>query len=425
MTLEWPSESGGCAREWKARSGGDLELRESTSGELTAAKSLDADAVIYPVEMLGDLAERQWLHPLPAAWLAREEFHQTDLFEPAGLAECRWGDSVYAVPFGSAVFTGLYRRDVFERLHLSSPRTWAEYKKLLDAVDEHIDASGDMKGAAIEPLADGWAAKYFLARAAAYAKHRDYDAALFDTQSMAPLIDAEPFVRALTELVAEVKANAAQSLRATPADARRALLNGQCVVAIGWPSAAGRDGVSSEQKSGDRKFDLGVFELPGSAEVFNPHDRRWQTRADDDDLHVPLLDVAGRIGSIAKANKAADRAFQLLALLYADQRSVDVSAASPATAPYRVSQLRLPGRGRWCDFAGFRLARGGRLPASISPPIVFTPAMAARAAAAWSCRVHAGAGCRRSRCGCGKIDTGRGARSDGCGVARNHSPPRR
>src|SRR5947209_5693800 len=39
--------------EWKARSGADLEIRETTSVDLATAKSPSADAVIYPAAEIG------------------------------------------------------------------------------------------------------------------------------------------------------------------------------------------------------------------------------------------------------------------------------------------------------------------------------------------------------------------------------------
>ena len=60
--------------------------------------------------------------------------------------------------------------------------------------------------AAIEPLADGWAGQLLLARAAAYAMHRDQVSPLFRFDTMAPLIDQPPYVRASKELVAAAKA---------------------------------------------------------------------------------------------------------------------------------------------------------------------------------------------------------------------------
>ena len=110
--------------------GAELEVCEMTLSELTAAKSLAADAAIYPSDELGSLAERGLIRPLPAAWLEHNEFHRSDYFEPGGLAESQWGQEVYAVPFGSPVFVLYYRRDLFEK---ARPRTAANLGRLSTA----------------------------------------------------------------------------------------------------------------------------------------------------------------------------------------------------------------------------------------------------------------------------------------------------
>src|SRR5947209_4598173 len=160
--------------EWRARSSADIEIRETTSAELATANSLSADAVIYPTAEIGSLAERRLIRPLPRAWLVHGDFHEAELFEPGGLAEMRWGEQTYAVPFGSPVFVVVYRRDLFARFHLEPPRTWAEYKKCVELIESHKQEFPELRSAAIEPLAPGWAGKTLLARAAASAKHRDY-----------------------------------------------------------------------------------------------------------------------------------------------------------------------------------------------------------------------------------------------------------
>ena len=77
-----------------------------------------------------------------------------------------------------------------------------------------------------------------LARAAAYAKHRDYYSTLFDKETMQPQIASPAFVRALEELVADDKRNSDDSLKATPVDGRQAIMARQCAMAITWPTAA-------------------------------------------------------------------------------------------------------------------------------------------------------------------------------------------
>ena len=93
----------------------------------------------------------------------------------------------------------------------------------------------------IEPLAPGWAGDVLLARAAAYAKHRDNFSTLFDIETMEPLVAGPPFVQALEELVAAAKLGPADPLHYDPAAVRAAFWSGQCGMALTWPTAAQED----------------------------------------------------------------------------------------------------------------------------------------------------------------------------------------
>jgi multiple sugar transport system substrate-binding protein len=330
--------------------------------ELAAVKTLGADAVIYPADELGSLAERGLIRPLPTAWLERGEFRKSDLFEPGGLAEARWGEQTYAVPFGSPVFVLFYRRDLFDRFHLAPPRTWADYQRPIEFFAEHKKDLPGLSAAAVEPLAGGWAGKVLLARAAAYAKHRDYYATLFDTETMAPQIASPPFVHALEELVAAAKPDSTVCLAATPADARRAFLSGQCALAISWPTAAqSSSGSNSESRTPiPESFLPGFAELPGSSEAYNPMTKSWQSSRPDDsseqrsanpesrvpgpDSRVPLLSISGRLGSVAKESASGEFAFQLLAWLSGNEWSGQICPASAATTLFRRVHLAQPGR---------------------------------------------------------------------------------
>jgi multiple sugar transport system substrate-binding protein len=348
--------------EWKARSGADIEIREMSVEELSAAKPLATDAVIYPADELGSLAERGSIRPLSAAWLERGGFRKSEVFEPGGLAEAQWGEQTYAIPFGSPVFVVFYRRDLFDRFHLAPPRTWADYQRLIESFGDHKKDLPELSAAAFEPLASGWAGRVLLARAAAYAKHRDYYATLFDNETMAPQIASLPFVRALEELVAAAKSNAAACLAATPAEARRAFLSGQCTMAMSWPTAAdSSSGLSAESRGPNPESVLpGFAELPGSTEVYSPKTKSWQLLQADDSSdprsaisetrvpspvsRVPLLAISGRLGSVAKESASGEFAFQLLAWLSGDEWSGQICPASPATTLFRRVHLGQPGR---------------------------------------------------------------------------------
>jgi multiple sugar transport system substrate-binding protein len=342
--------------EWKARSGADLEIREMTSAVLATSKSLLADAVIYPTAEIGSLAERRLIRPLPRAWLVQGDFHASDLFEPGGLAEMRWGEQSYGVPFGSPVFVVVYRRDLFERFHLEAPRTWAEYQQRVEVIDGRKKEFPGLRSAAIEPLAPGWAGKTLLARAAASAKHRDYYATLFDKETMAPQIASPPFVRALDELVAAAKAQRSVSLTATPMEARRAILSGQCAMAVTWPTAASspsESAAAAKIEPGTRAADvvsLGFADLPGAAEVYNPKTKQWETAespvetASPAATRVSLLSIAGRVGSVTAESQSAEFAFRLLIWLSGDEWGPQICSASSETTLFRRSFLIRPER---------------------------------------------------------------------------------
>ena len=92
--------------------------------------------------------------------------------------------------------------------------------------------------AAIEPLGKGWAAAMLLGRVAAYTAHRENDSTLFHIETMQPLIDKPPFVRALKELIAASALGPAEATGYDPAAVRRAFWEGKCGLAVTWPTAA-------------------------------------------------------------------------------------------------------------------------------------------------------------------------------------------
>jgi ABC-type glycerol-3-phosphate transport system substrate-binding protein len=189
----------------------------------------------------------------------------------------------------------------------------------------------------MEPLGPGWAGTMLLARAAPYAVHRANYSALFQIDTMEPLIDGPPFVRALEEQVAALGAHAGEQIRSDPAAVRRAFWAGRCGMAVTWPSATDKRTVAS-----GRPIRLGLAELPGSMDVYNIAPQAWEARRADEDPHVPLLGIAGRLGAVTARCSSPDAAFRLLLWLSDAQWNRQVSAASPATTLFRQSDVRLP-----------------------------------------------------------------------------------
>jgi multiple sugar transport system substrate-binding protein len=115
------------------------------------------------------------------------------------------------------------------------------------------------------------------------------------------------------------------------------MLAGRCGMAITWPSrAAGTSAGPSEQPI---PTEIGIVELPGSPEVFDVGQGQWQTRLENEPPQVPLLGIAGRVGSVSTASRQPQAALGLLLRLSSTEWSRDISPVSPATTLYRTSQV--------------------------------------------------------------------------------------
>src|SRR5262249_31303270 len=157
-----------------------------------------------------------------------------------------------------------------------------------------------------EPLGDHWAGRVLLARAAPYARHRDHYSTLFNIDTMEPLVAGPAFVRALQELAADAKLAPENVLDLDPAAVRREFFAGHAAVALSWPSHT--DSADSKLDDGAR---IGFVELPGSSKSYNVASHAWENRTPNESDEVPLLGLAGRLGSIAKDSLHAEQAFQL------------------------------------------------------------------------------------------------------------------
>jgi multiple sugar transport system substrate-binding protein len=335
--------------EWNTQTGAEFQVDETTEKALLEADHLDADAVLCPSHLLGVLAERELLAPVPAKIVKGSQW--AGVFELLKLREAAWAGQAMAVPFGSPLLTCYYRADLLKKLARRPPRTWEEYAELAELLAaEKPAADADWCGA-IEPLAPGWAGLTLLARAAPLAKHRDNFSTLFNIETMEPLLAAPGMVQALKDLVAAAKLGPADPFRFDPAAARAAFWNGQCGMALTWPTAADEGGKGKEEGAADAvpakvdpSIQVGFIELPGSSRVFNLTSRTWDVRADDEDRQVPLLALSGRLGVVSKDSSQLDAAFQLLLWLSDEPMSVQVSAASSATTLFSQSQLKVPSR---------------------------------------------------------------------------------
>jgi multiple sugar transport system substrate-binding protein len=329
--------------QWQARAEGEIEVRQMSVDELLDArrKRLGADAVIYPSGLIGELAERDWIVPIAKDVFNGPEFGRRDILEQIRQHEIVWGERVFAVPLGSPQLTLIYDAERFRQQGVDPPQTWQQYAELCQRLSTSEDETdeGPPHYSVAEPLGPGWAGQVLLARAATYARHRSYFATLFDLDTMEPLIASPPFVKALEELVASAKHGPEEAIEYSPADVRRLLTAGGCSMGLSWPSSAD-SGRTEASPQGAPAVSLAAAELPGSGRVYYVRDGQWQDRESAETWHVPLLALAGRMGSVVKGARRSSAALGMLLRLSGPEWSAAISPQSPATTLYRNSQMK-------------------------------------------------------------------------------------
>ena len=158
---------------------------------------------------------------------------------------------------------------------------------------------------------------------------------------------------------------------------------------------------------------------PRLAARVQPRQPHWEQRADDEDTHVPLLSISGRLGVVDKKSDHVDAAFQLLLRLSGSEMSPQVSAASPATTLFRRSNLDSPACGSKSPFPP-------RPPCNTPPPPPppWPRAMARRLADAGPGRIPGRPRRRRRTRPSAARNPPQTPCSGRCQVAKDHRPPR-
>ena len=352
LVVDDPSLAEAVARQWGSRSDRAVEVRQTGADQLRQSTRLQADVILFPSGLLGELAQSKQIVPLNDDTFNGPQIDRRDVFPVQWRTEARWGRKVYAAPLGSPQFCLLYRSDVLESIAGEVPTRWSDYAALAKAMAHELQAMDQAAGVGqgtrhglAEPLAEGWAGQVLLARAAPYARHRSYYSTLFDFGTMEPLIDGPPFVRALEELVAVHALAPPESLDWTPADVRNAFWQGRLAMGMTWPSATTPSNIAG---IGSNSAGIGVLaafaELPGSTQVYRLGEDRWESRREDEPSRIPLTGIAGRLGAVTREARRPGEAADVLSWICGKDWSSQIARRSSATTLFRKSQVVEPQR---------------------------------------------------------------------------------
>ena len=134
-------------REWLGRTGQTLEAELWTSAQLVESELCpEADVIYFPGALVGSLAERDWLRPLPTfasrAAFAEGDLSINDFMTLIRRRAMKWGAQTVALASAERVMILGCRRDVLDALELQVPNTWSELSAALEAYTE-LKASGE------------------------------------------------------------------------------------------------------------------------------------------------------------------------------------------------------------------------------------------------------------------------------------------
>jgi multiple sugar transport system substrate-binding protein len=331
LVVDDPPLGQAIAREWRGRTEQELTVRDVSLADVLAANRLPGDAVVFPSGVIGHLAERGLISALESTLLEDAEFNYRDIFDQIRLGEMRWGRQTVAVPLGSPQLLLAYRADAFEKENLKPPADWNEYQQIVERLQ--VAPIGAAEPSTIEPLAPGWAGQLLFARAASYALHREQVSPLFQLDSMTPLIDQPPYVRALEELVAAAKTAGYAGQRLDPAEVFKKIRSGNCAMAIAWAVTNTADQPSVADAN------LRFSALPGSNQAYRFATKSWEPRGEGDEPRVPLRAISGRMVAATASSSDTGRAQGFVIWLAGRDVSQQVGPHSDATTLFRHSQI--------------------------------------------------------------------------------------
>lgn len=332
LVVDSPAIAGVAGRRWTAEGMGTAEFTEVTLEELASQEfklAAEVDIVIYPSEMMVDLISQAQLMSIPKKYLDSDVVNRDEMLPHQRKFLQRYGREVWSLPLGDTYLTLVYDKKIFAENNLEVPETWEAYTEVAKKLRE-------LGHRVEEPMADGWAGRLLLSRAAAYVRSRGKVSTVFEMENMTPLISEQPFPQCLEELRAALGDQMEPAL--TPAAIFNNLLERKTAMGITWPSK------HFENSEGTVNEDLGIARLPGSNQWYNRLESRWEPRDKDASIHMELMGSSGRVVSINKNSQFAKRAIDFASWICSKPSSTSISIESPNVSMFRATHLGQPAR---------------------------------------------------------------------------------
>ena len=279
----------GFLRSWEAYTGATINWIDLAQADYNprlqqaiATGTVDFDIVEMGAPFEGDTAGKGLLDEMPD-WVM-DQIEADDLVEYLKPPVGTWDGKSYRITIDGDCHTFAYRTDYFGEGSITGraepPKTWQEVNAISKELAGKTDPlTGLQAHGYLDPL-KGWGGFgfYFLEnRAAAYAKHPDDPAWLFDPDTMKPRVNNPAWVQAIQdvmELINTDGAYPADQINADPGTtAFQQFLAGTGSMLMWWGDVGSNARTSDTSVVGDV---VGFGINPGSDRVYNSRTGAWE-----------------------------------------------------------------------------------------------------------------------------------------------------
>lgn len=339
-------------KPWEAYTGAKINWIDLAQADYNArlqqsiaTGTVDFDIIEMGAPFEGDTAGRGLLDEMPG-WVK----DQIDMDDYVGYLQApvgTWGGKTYRVTIDGDCHTFSYRKDYFGDGAIGGadvPKTWQEVNAVSKALVGKTDPlTGQAAHGYLDPL-KGWGGFgfYFIEnRAAAYAKHPNDPAWLFDADTMKPRVNNPAWVQAIQDvmdLIAIPGAYPADQINADPGTTGFSqFLAGTGSMLMWWGDIGSSARTSDSSVVGDV---VGFGINPGSDRVYNSQTGAWEETYNEAPNMAYLgwgVYVTARVSGDEKKRKAA---WSAAAHLGGKDLSLWMSAYPSGFQPYRNSHFQ-------------------------------------------------------------------------------------
>lgn len=327
---------------WAAQTTGEVKVVDGSSEMLfnQSAGSLPAcDIILYPNVLVGELIAQDAIQPIDADQLRAAGADRNSLLRHDRTTVVQNGTQLFGASLGSPMWMMLYRQDVFEAHNLTVPRTWSEFRTVLEKLQEDGVQETDATPNALPtqvciPQDPESLVEYFLTRAAGSILRQGRLSTYFEFDSMKALINTPPFVDALEQIVAERKL-LADDLK-SPEECYSRLIQGRAAIAFAWPSS------QATVDNGGQVLSIAVAPLPTSDRSYEYRKQKWEPIDENARKVTVLTPVAGRVASISMSTRKLRTAQRWISWLTTAEANREFSNQFPDTLLVQYRQLEQP-----------------------------------------------------------------------------------